>query len=89
MITAELWKPRRAKRAHVHQMRPRRACLGELVQIDGSPYDWFEGCDRQTIFAGNLLNFFSGELGVVRHLSLNDNNLSGINTARHDDGLLY
>ena len=24
-------------------MRPRRACLGELVQIDGSPYDWFEG----------------------------------------------
>ena len=43
MITAELWKPRRAKRAHVHQMRPRRACLGELVQIDGSPYDWFEG----------------------------------------------
>lgn len=43
MITAELWKPRRAKRARVHQMRPRRACLGELVQIDGSPYDWFEG----------------------------------------------
>ena len=43
MIAAELWKPRRAKRARVHQMRPRRACLGELVQIDGSPYDWFEG----------------------------------------------
>ena len=43
MITAELWKPRRAKIARVHQMRPRRACLGELVQIDGSPFDWFEG----------------------------------------------
>jgi len=43
MITAELWKPRHAKRARVHQMRPRRPCLGELVQIDGSPYDWFEG----------------------------------------------
>jgi len=27
----------------VHQRRPRRACFGELVQIDGSPHDWFEG----------------------------------------------
>ena len=22
---------------------PRRACVGDLVQIDGSPHDWFEG----------------------------------------------
>lgn len=43
MIAADLWMPRRAKRARVHQMRTRRACLGELVQIDGSPFDWFEG----------------------------------------------
>ena len=43
MVAAELWKPRRAKRARVHQMRTRRACFGELVQIDGSPFDWFEG----------------------------------------------
>jgi len=43
MIAEKLWKPRRAKRPEVHQMRERRACLGELVQIDGSPYDWFEG----------------------------------------------
>jgi hypothetical protein len=27
----------------VHQLRERRACFGELVQIDGSPHDWFEG----------------------------------------------
>jgi hypothetical protein len=26
-----------------HQLRERRACFGELVQIDGSPHDWFEG----------------------------------------------
>jgi hypothetical protein len=43
MITEKLWKPRRAKRPVVHPMRERRACLGELVQMDGSPYDWFEG----------------------------------------------
>jgi len=27
----------------VHQMRERRSCFGELIQIDGSPHDWFEG----------------------------------------------
>jgi hypothetical protein len=27
----------------VHQVRERRSCFGELVQIDGSPHDWFEG----------------------------------------------
>ena len=42
MIAEELWKPRKVKRKAVHQMRPRRACLGELVQIDGSPHAWFE-----------------------------------------------
>jgi len=43
MITEGLWKPKRAKRVAVHQMRERRACFGELVQIDGSDHDWFEG----------------------------------------------
>jgi hypothetical protein len=26
----------------VHQMRERRACFGELIQIDGSDHAWFE-----------------------------------------------
>jgi len=44
IMTAEgLWKPKRAKQAKVHPMRERRACFGELVQIDGSDHDWFEG----------------------------------------------
>lgn len=34
-------KARRAKR--VFQSRERRPRFGELVQIDGSPHDWFEG----------------------------------------------
>ena len=42
MIAEGLWKPRRAKKCAVHQMRERRACLGELVQIDGSDHAWFE-----------------------------------------------
>lgn len=43
MIREGLWQPRRAREVVVHQMRERRAHLGELVQIDGSPHDWFEG----------------------------------------------
>jgi transposase len=43
MIAEEWWKPKRAKKPPVYQMRERRACFGELVQIDGSDHDWFEG----------------------------------------------
>jgi transposase len=43
MISEKLWKPRKAKKAETHQLRERRACFGELIQIDGSPHDWFEG----------------------------------------------
>jgi hypothetical protein len=42
MIEAGLWKPKRAKHPPAHQMRERRACFGELVQIDGSDHAWFE-----------------------------------------------
>jgi len=42
MIEEGLWKPRRRKKEVVHQMRERRACFGELVQIDGSDHAWFE-----------------------------------------------
>jgi transposase len=43
MIAEGLWKARKVKKVVVHQLRERRACFGELVQIDGSPHDWFEG----------------------------------------------
>jgi transposase InsO family protein len=43
MIKEGLWLGKQRKGAAIHQSRPRRARLGELVQIDGSPHDWFEG----------------------------------------------
>jgi transposase len=43
MSAEKLWQARKAKKVVVHQLRERRACFGELVQIDGSPHDWFEG----------------------------------------------
>jgi len=43
MMADNLWKGRARKRARIHQQRERRSCFGELVQIDGSHHDWFEG----------------------------------------------
>ena len=43
MLAEGLWKHRRKRKPRVFQMRERRACFGELVQIDGSDHDWFEG----------------------------------------------
>lgn len=43
MIESGLWKRRARKSARIHQSRERRPRFGELVQIDGSHHDWFEG----------------------------------------------
>jgi transposase len=43
MAAAGLWLPRRERVRQAHQPRHRRECLGELVQIDGSDHEWFEG----------------------------------------------
>jgi hypothetical protein len=37
MIEAGLWRDRK-QRKQVHQPRPRRDCVGELVQVDGSEH---------------------------------------------------
>lgn len=38
-----IWTTRSARRKRVQQRRQRRECRGELVQLDGSHHDWFEG----------------------------------------------
>ncbi len=42
MMAAGLWVPRAQRARRSQPPRPRRACLGELVQIDGSEHAWFE-----------------------------------------------
>ena len=42
MIAAGLWIPRSQRAPKVYQPRDRRACTGELVQIDGGEHAWFE-----------------------------------------------
>ena len=43
MREAGFWKSKARKKARIHQSRERRSRFGELVQIDGSHHDWFEG----------------------------------------------
>lgn len=43
MIADGLWIPHSKRKPRVYQPRYRRDCLGELIQIDGSHHDWFEG----------------------------------------------
>jgi transposase len=65
MISAELWKPKKARQVVTHQMRERRACFGELVQIDGSPHDWFEGRAARCVLLV-LIDDASGKLLGLR-----------------------
>ena len=43
MVADGLWKPSHKRRKRLHPPRDRRSRMGELIQIDGSPHDWFEG----------------------------------------------
>jgi hypothetical protein len=43
MMSAGLWSGKKRNKLVTHQSRARRSRAGELVQIDGSHHDWFEG----------------------------------------------
>jgi len=42
LLKAGLWSRRQRGKVH-RSRRERRSCLGEMVQMDGSHHDWFEG----------------------------------------------
>lgn len=66
MIAEGLWQVRRARRPVIHQLRERRGRLGELIQIDGSPHDWFEGRAAKC----TLLVFVDDATSRLMHLQL-------------------
>lgn len=43
MIRAGYWRAKKGGTVCAHPLRTRRARFGEMIQIDGSPHDWFEG----------------------------------------------
>ena len=64
MIEEGIWKAKRARKVDVHPLRERRACLGELVQMDGTDHDWFEGrSERCTLLV--MIDDATGQLGAL------------------------
>ena len=43
MLENEIWKPRKSKQVKIHQRREPKEYFGEMLQMDGSYHDWFEG----------------------------------------------
>jgi transposase len=64
LIAENIWLAKSKGKIRVHQMRERRSCFGELVQIDGSPHDWFEGRRDKCC----LLAFIDDATGKILHL---------------------
>ncbi len=66
MIADGLWTPHSQRKPKVYQPRYRRDCLGELVQIDSSHHDWFEGRSDKRC----LLVFIEDATGRLMNLQL-------------------
>ena len=64
MIAANLWIPRSKRLKRPYQPRYNRDCFGELIQIDGSHHDWFEGRAAKCC----LLVFIDDATGKLQHL---------------------
>lgn len=81
MIAAGLWKPNKRKIVRLHQLRERKDCLGEMVQADGSPHDWFEGRSPKC----TLLVFIDDATGRLLHLEFaeSESTISYFISVRH------
>ena len=51
LMQADLWKQKRKRSGH-RQWRPRKECMGEMVQMDGSHHDWLEGRGPELVLMG-------------------------------------
>ena len=67
MISTGLWLPRRERALH-RKWRPRRPCVGMLVQLDGSHHDWFEGRGPKCV----LLLFIDDATSQIMYAELVD-----------------
>jgi hypothetical protein len=76
LLDAGLWEHRRRRDPH-RSRRPRRACFGELVQVDASIHDWLEGRGETLVLiamiddaTGRVEARFSSEATVRTHMEL-------------------
>ncbi|WP_298143717.1 ISNCY family transposase [uncultured Acinetobacter sp.] len=64
MTANDLWIPRAKRQKRPYQPRYNRDCFGELIQIDGSYHDWFEGRAAKCC----LLVYIDDATGKLLHL---------------------
>ena len=64
MIEAGYHTHKKRRNAKIHQSRQRREHYGELIQIDGSHHDWFEGRSEKCC----LLVFVDDSTSKIMHL---------------------
>jgi hypothetical protein len=76
LLAEGLWQPQRRREQH-RSRRPRRACFGELVQMDTSIHDWTEGRGEDMVLihmiddaTSHLLARFYDADTVVNHFDL-------------------
>src|SRR3989339_9393 len=53
MLAEGLWELQRKGRKH-REWRERKACIGEMIQIDGSHHDWLEGRGPKPVLIGYI-----------------------------------
>jgi transposase len=70
---ANIPSPKKRRKAVKHRRRKRKAHAGELLQLDATPYDWFESGTRQALHAS-----IDDATGQLTGLYMTDNeNLHG------------
>ena len=76
LLEEGLWQPHRQREQH-RSRRPRRACFGELVQMDTSIHDWTEGRGEEMVLihmiddaTSRLLARFYDADTVIHHFDL-------------------
>jgi hypothetical protein len=76
LLAEGLWQRRRRRDPH-RSRRPRRACFGELVQLDASIHDWLEGRGEELVLitaiddaTSRLLARFYPAATVESHMDL-------------------
>ncbi len=64
MVRETLWVCKEQRKKRIFQLRPRRGQEGELIQIDGSEHEWFEGRGPYC----TLLTFIDDATSKIMHL---------------------
>ena len=64
MIEHGIWSGKAQRKARIFQLRPRRSREGELIQVDGSEHEWFEGRGPYC----TLLSYIDDATSKIMHL---------------------